>query len=215
MHLIGYWLASLKDLQFCHPREVAGDLAPEVRKRLADYLDGGDFWNGYLGYSWCRFNCGIPNNAMGSTELTDGHWVWPAGLSHYVRVHNITLPDEFIAHVLTHDPPHNRIGQPRSENFGPLAHGTKERPSLDFWRAWCAHKRSPAVLERLRLAQAQEAAEEERRASEELARQVAQLVAERGLSDERCLWEGCTEKALAGMRICAKHSVTGHRDSLK
>jgi hypothetical protein len=51
MHLIGYWLASLKDLQLCHPQEVVGELAPEVRKRLADYLEAGDCWSGYLGYS--------------------------------------------------------------------------------------------------------------------------------------------------------------------
>jgi len=44
MHLIGYWLASLKDLQFCHPQEVVGDLAPEVRSQRADYLDAGDCW---------------------------------------------------------------------------------------------------------------------------------------------------------------------------
>jgi len=36
MHLIGYWLANLKDLQFCHPQEVVGDLAPEVRNQVAD-----------------------------------------------------------------------------------------------------------------------------------------------------------------------------------
>ena len=212
MHLIGYWLAGLKDLQFCHPQEVVGELAPGVRKRLADYLDAGDCWDVCLGTSWCRFRCGIASEAMGSEELTDGHWVWPAGLSHYVRVHNITLPDEFIAHVLTHDPPRSRRADPLGSGSRPLAWATTERPSLDFWRAWCARQRSPAQWERLRLAQAQAVAEEEKRDAEELARQVAQLVAERGLSDQRCLWAGCGEEALAGMRICAKHSITGRRD---
>jgi len=216
MHLIGYWLAGLRDLQFCHPKEVVGDLAPEFHSRVAEYLDAGDCWEKYFGTSWCRFHCGIPDDAMGSEELTDGQWVWPAGLSHYVRAHNITLPDEFITHVLTHDPPRCRrwIDSFESE-FLPLAGTTAERPSLDLWIAWCARQRSPAQWERLRRAQAQAAAEEERGAAQRLTQQIAQLVAERGLSDERCLWVGCTEKALAGMRICAKHSITGRRDLLK
>jgi hypothetical protein len=208
----------LKDLRFCHPQEVVGELAPEVRKRLADYLDAGDCWTYFMGTSWCRFQCGIPNEAMGSEELTDGQWVWPAGLSHYVRVHNITLPDEFIAHVLTHDPPRGRRRcwvELLNSEVRPVARTIAERPSLDFWIAWCARQRSPEQWERLRRAQAEAAAEEEKRTAQQLARQVAQLVAERGLSDQRCFWMGCTEKALAGMRICAKHNITGRRDSLK
>ena len=197
----------LRDLQFCHPQEVVGDLPSEVRSRVAEYLDAGDCWTYFMGCSWCRFHCGIPNQAMGSEELTDGQWVWPAGLSHYVRVHNITLPDEFIAHVLTHDPPRGRRFDPLCSDVRPLEHATTERPSLDFWRAWCARQRSPAQWEQLRRAQAQAAAEEEKQTT----RQIAQLVAERGLSDHHCLWMGCTEKALAGMRICAKHSITGRR----
>lgn len=60
MHLIGFWLGSLKDLQFCHPQEVVGELAPEVRSRLADYLDAGDCWTYFMGFSWCRFHCSVP-----------------------------------------------------------------------------------------------------------------------------------------------------------
>jgi hypothetical protein len=80
---------------------------------------------------------------------------------------------------------------------------------------WCARQRSPARWERLRRAQAQAAAEAEKRRVKQLGRQVAQLAAERGLSDQRCLAVGCTEKALASMHVCAKHSITGRRDSLK
>jgi len=28
--------------------------------------------------------------------LTDGEWVWPEGLSHYVEYHNLILPDEVV-----------------------------------------------------------------------------------------------------------------------
>src|SRR5215469_14697581 len=105
MRLIGYWLRDLKDEEFCAPQEVVGDMPEHVRTRLADYLDAGavDLWHSQWGYSWCRFFCGIPSHQMGSSELTDGRWRWPAGLSHYVRAHGIVLPDEFIAHALANE----------------------------------------------------------------------------------------------------------------
>jgi hypothetical protein len=33
---------------------------------------------------------------MGDSDLTDGIWVWPQGLEHYVRHHHIRLPGQFI-----------------------------------------------------------------------------------------------------------------------
>jgi hypothetical protein len=51
--------------------------------------------NAYGGWSTCRFNCeeGLFN---GSEEYTDGEWIWPEGLAHYVERHNVVLPDEFV-----------------------------------------------------------------------------------------------------------------------
>jgi hypothetical protein len=51
------------------------------------------------GLSWCRFRCG--NNANGSQEFTDGYYIWPEGLVHYIEKHNVKLPLEFINHCLT------------------------------------------------------------------------------------------------------------------
>jgi hypothetical protein len=33
---------------------------------------------------------------MGSRDLTDGVWVWPEGLAHYVEEHDVMLPDAFL-----------------------------------------------------------------------------------------------------------------------
>ena len=33
--------------------------------------------------------------------VTDGVWLWPAGLAYYVRKYHVALPDEFIAHMKT------------------------------------------------------------------------------------------------------------------
>jgi len=37
---------------------------------------------------------------MGRGELTDGVYMWPEGLAHYLEKHNVRLPQEFVDHVL-------------------------------------------------------------------------------------------------------------------
>jgi hypothetical protein len=59
------------------------------RDQIADRLDAGQRTDrAYMGYSNCRI-CGCRN---GSGELTDGVFIWPEGLGHYVREHNVRLP---------------------------------------------------------------------------------------------------------------------------
>jgi len=47
-----------------------------------------------MGFSWCRFRCGSEN--MGNKELTNGKYIWPEGLAHYVKEHKILLPFDFL-----------------------------------------------------------------------------------------------------------------------
>jgi hypothetical protein len=49
-----------------------------------------------VGYSTCRI-CGDYRN--GDRELTDGVYLWPQGLAHYVREHQVRLPSQFLDHV--------------------------------------------------------------------------------------------------------------------
>ncbi len=37
---------------------------------------------------------------MGSTCLSDGHFIWPVGLAHYVDKHLVRPPEEFVRHAL-------------------------------------------------------------------------------------------------------------------
>lgn len=68
-----------------------------------------------LGYSFCRLGCygggsgGVApgsrgaesgNRIMGCTTLTDGRYVWPEGLAHYVSEHSVRLPEDFVRHSL-------------------------------------------------------------------------------------------------------------------
>jgi hypothetical protein len=72
------------------PAELLGVLA---------YLRAGQEWIQFRGWSYCRFNCGIAPSALGDRDLTDGVWVWPEGLAHYVERHSVRLPHELIDHM--------------------------------------------------------------------------------------------------------------------
>src|SRR5262245_22351958 len=68
----------------------------EDQGRMAAYLHSGLTFADWLGFSFCRFGCGIDCRRMGSSDLTDGEWVWPAGLAHYVEAHAVILPEPFV-----------------------------------------------------------------------------------------------------------------------
>ena len=67
------------------------------RDRIVRYLKSGTLRSREMGWSYCRIGCGVADQEMGTTDLSDGLWVWPEGLAHYVEAHEIRLPDEFIA----------------------------------------------------------------------------------------------------------------------
>lgn len=66
--------------------------------RILSYLRGGV----------CLWACGgvmqdvlspSPHVRTSPDYLTDGIWLWPGELAHYVAQHHVTLPDEFVAHM--------------------------------------------------------------------------------------------------------------------
>ena len=97
---IGYWKEQ-DHLSFPDPIDfVNANISPQLRAIVSTYLENGKPFIPYLGYSWCRFRCGIEDHKMGSYSFTDGDYVWPEGLSHYLKNHDVWLPDIFIEHVL-------------------------------------------------------------------------------------------------------------------
>ena len=48
-----------------------------------------------MGYSPCRI-CGVDN---GAAEYTDGTYVWPEGLAHYIYDHAVRLPEDLVRHA--------------------------------------------------------------------------------------------------------------------
>jgi hypothetical protein len=71
------------------------------------YLVEGAFVESHeLAYSICRFpKCREALKTpkiMGACTLTDGVYVWPEGYAHYVRVHHVRPPQDFVDHVTSH-----------------------------------------------------------------------------------------------------------------
>jgi hypothetical protein len=153
-HLIGYWcddlLASMRawgepvaegaeavpeDVMsdggfFIHPRHLVDPgWASEEQPRIVRYLSEAPAIAHFCGLSYCRFGCG----ANGSAEHSDGVWVWPEGLAHYLARHDVRLPQDFVAHM-------------RSRRFRPAAQSEVEpfaaHVSSAHWRRWCAAQRS-------------------------------------------------------------------------
>jgi hypothetical protein len=77
------------------------------RRRVQQYLEDGMVARVYRGMSSCRF-CG---ELVGHREQTDGTYLWPEGLAHYVAEHDVRLPAEFVRHALgtAHDLEHRDV----------------------------------------------------------------------------------------------------------
>ena len=85
---------------FPHPPQLVEALGmATLNARVLRYLRSGHTHKCYLGFSYCRFGC---EWIEGTSCITDGTWVWPEGLVHYVDVHRVPLPDEFLATMRRH-----------------------------------------------------------------------------------------------------------------
>lgn len=92
---IGYWrLGGSGDWPDPHAL-VDLEWDPDERAEVASYLRRGFIARRYLGLSRCRF-CDSP---VGALELSDGVFLWPEGLAHYVEAHAVRLPERFMNRV--------------------------------------------------------------------------------------------------------------------
>ena len=137
LKLIGHWYDPDDARRWPHPRRLRGfRWEHSLKSQVVGYLRAGRVCVAYRGWSNCRFGCG----RNGTRELTDGVFAWPEGLAHYVDVHAIRLPEEFIQHART-----NRFSIPveLEDKEGHPEH------DLDFWSVWCSREAPATWLDRL------------------------------------------------------------------
>ncbi len=136
--MIGYWHASdggstWDNQQFPHPEILVDpNWYPFERDSIVAYLSSGWTHTQWRGLSSCRFMlCGESSVNMGSACLTDGEWVWPEGLVHYIKTHDVQLPEEFITTMRNYNwNARNRYEGPHQVPKGEHDHS--------FWIDWCA-----------------------------------------------------------------------------
>ncbi len=187
LRLIGYWKGSLGD-EYPFPQEVSAGYTPDLRDKLLAYLESGEVFQRHRGFSWCRFGCSEPN---GSAELTDGRWVWPQGLAHYIRHHRVALPAEFLRDVA--DP---------SRLAGASGRQPSPRSAVDhsYWIAWARSYRIGAVEALL-----EEARANATRACQAMLEAAAlQRTALEGSGTTSCATAACVRQVVAGKAFCAR-----------
>jgi hypothetical protein len=102
LKLIGYW-QSFYEPAYPDPGSFVDDTwDQEEKEKIIAYLKAAyQMPYAFGGNSWCRFRCGT--SSLGNLEYTDGKYLWPVGLVHYVEKHNVKLPREVLEHMLTNN----------------------------------------------------------------------------------------------------------------
>ena len=87
---IGYW-HSIYESGFPDPGNfVDREWNKDEKESIFRYLQSGQSMPyAAMGVSWCRFRCEV--NHLGAGEFTDGKYVWPNGLAHYIEKHEVRL----------------------------------------------------------------------------------------------------------------------------
>jgi hypothetical protein len=95
--MIGYWYND-QHPEWPNPAELV-DLAWDKweRHQTVRYPEKGALAVQWRGYSWCRM-CELTTN--GTSDLTDGVYLCPAGLAHYIDEHGVRLPGPIVTHFL-------------------------------------------------------------------------------------------------------------------
>ena len=104
MHLIliGYWVNTSKYMfastnKYAEPSKLQDPEFWKSRNKegVIKYLEAATRINFQKGWSNCRI-CGAH---LGSSEATDGKYAWPHQFEHYIKSHDVKIPEEFYAHI--------------------------------------------------------------------------------------------------------------------
>lgn len=98
LEVLGHWFRPQAPSALPRPQLLVGTWDPAARAAVVRHLRAGKTLVTFPEPSFCRFDCG--EVVMGTRDLTDGRFVWPEGLPHYVERHDVLLPEHFVAHAV-------------------------------------------------------------------------------------------------------------------
>jgi hypothetical protein len=124
-----------RDSEYIWPQEISGKsiLTVEEKKWAVNYLKSGHVALRWKGYDDCR----ICKQTLGTKCLTDGTFIWPEKIEHYLEEHDILFPDEFVLHMNKQRwriSPQLKIKELSSNN-------TDE----SFWMSWCKRNQDASL----------------------------------------------------------------------
>jgi hypothetical protein len=135
LEALGYWFDDRAPSAYPRPQRLVGRWPARQRAQVVAYLRAGSVFEVYRACSYCRFHCGIRPSELGRRDLTDGAWVWPEGLAHYVEAHAVRLPPRFVRRALARKRP-GTVELPDHEGLideaSWLAWGRAQGASLDL-----------------------------------------------------------------------------------
>ncbi|MCC7062421.1 MAG: hypothetical protein IT456_06415 [Planctomycetes bacterium] len=115
LEVLGWWFNEEAPTGLPRPHLLVGAWAADERAAVAAYLRAGKELVRFPEPSFCRFACG--ETEMGHADLTDGRYVWPEGLVHYIERHDVQLPEQFVTHALAHGAAMPAFAMPKAK-FG-------------------------------------------------------------------------------------------------
>jgi hypothetical protein len=131
----------IEDLLWINPEELTSfSYDRDCKNKIIDHLKKGRRLNFSMGNSYCRFNCGVSRKEIGCFEITDGHWIWPSGLSHYIEFHDIPLPESFVDNILNE----SRIADDEIDKI------IDSHIDIEFWIQWCHQKIKKTIPQEVR-----------------------------------------------------------------
>ena len=136
LKLLGYWNDGVFQSHYMFPQELVGERPsdPTLKANLAKYLSSAHKVCHYKGYSSCRI-CG---KTLGTTDVTDGTWIWPEKMEHYVLEHDlVNVPQEFIEHAESNNWSIEPVAQECLEVLEQRICDSKVKIDRDFWVQWC------------------------------------------------------------------------------
>lgn len=206
MKLIGRWCAGHEDYELlAPPQELVGQYPTEQKRAIVEYIyfdtnsvdSFARMLDTYFHKHRCVFGCGTDWTGT-SMHISDGEWVWPVHLAHYVQQHDVMLPEQFIQHAL------RSTDEPKF-----VEHLDRSQIDDTYWLQWCRENRSYSETEVIQaIRDAQDASEASRLAS--INEQIKKLERESGICDTPCRYSGCSSMALSGKAFCAKCIVEKH-----
>jgi hypothetical protein len=98
---------------------------PEDKDRLVSYLEQSPIVVTSSPSSRCLL---CPSEVPTLCYQSDGAWLWPKSLAHYVREHSIVLPERFVQHIRDWN-----YEAPREEEMPVIS--LRDRPWPETWAA--------------------------------------------------------------------------------